>query len=158
MQFRVGTITYTVSIISSLVDSTGNRVSGLCRFGTAQILLNSGLPIDVRRHVLFHELAHAWAESMGRPSDEESRCDWLASFACDMFPQFLAQGGEVALMAMQPRPAPSASHSQRAAAKASRSPARKSLKTGPSSAGLIRGKPTGNQPKSRGNRRKSSGG
>lgn len=101
VKFKIAGWNYTVKIVKSpLLDEHDRRCSGLCLYDDKLILISDDLKPETRYDVLLHELAHAWHFHTGEPVDEEPMCNNTGSFAGMFSRQFIAQGGEQALMRM----------------------------------------------------------
>jgi hypothetical protein len=72
-------------------DSSGKR-----------ILISADVPREERRRELFHELRHGWTENHGLPGDSESDAISVSTFNDAMLEQFEAQGGNAALIELDP--------------------------------------------------------
>lgn len=101
MRFHIGPWRYTVRITDgALFDQQGREAAAMFVPSQRRILISGTLPLAVRSEKLRHELRHAWLHHLGRPTDEETDCDTVASFSACIERQFADQGGESALAAM----------------------------------------------------------
>lgn len=69
---KVGPLTYTIKAVADLPDL------GLCDDEKATILIRAGLPREVERVVLWHELFHAMMYALGYRKHSERMVDGLA--------------------------------------------------------------------------------
>lgn len=81
-----------------LIGPSGNHAAGLHSWSDMQLIIGGDMPLRRRLEILLHEAFHAWRQHHGRPTDEESLCDQVASFATAFFRQLSRQGGERSLM------------------------------------------------------------
>ena len=102
MQFRVDPFDFTVTIPAHPLKHHGERVEGLVDEQGRSIHICRSVPPEQRLHVLAHELRHLWQWFYGTPHDAEGDANAVATFTCSLIHQLNRQGGEAALIAMQP--------------------------------------------------------
>jgi hypothetical protein len=103
MRFHIGPWEYAVEITEEkLVDDEGAECVGLCVWMDNRIQISAGIPRQRRLDVLLHELRHAWRHHLGRSIDDEDDANNAASFTKMCIEELVSQGGEKALMAMEP--------------------------------------------------------
>ena len=101
MKFRVGSWIYRVQIVRGWLYHADGRAAALWLWDERVLQIAGALNVACRIDALIHELRHAWQNHFGTPKDAEGDANNASSFTLDFMRQFLAQGGEDALMAME---------------------------------------------------------
>lgn len=102
MSFRVGPWIYRVIITADdLEDDDGGPAVSLYSWRDRSIFISEALGPEQRKDALIHELDHAWVAHFGLPKDFEGLANRNSSFQCDVFSQFVAQGGIANLAEMR---------------------------------------------------------
>lgn len=94
---------YPIEIAEKPLWRNGAACMALLQLNPRRILLSPSLPAADRYRELLHELRHAWTSELGVPGSDEVDARDVATFCDAMTEQLEAQGGRVALMALQPR-------------------------------------------------------
>jgi len=103
MQFKIGPWLYSVFVADgALYDEEGGECAGLCDWSENAIYISGAIPLERRSDVLLHELHHAWVYHFGEPEGAENRANSASSFTMMCINEFVAQGGDKAMMAMTP--------------------------------------------------------
>jgi hypothetical protein len=106
MQFKVGAQWYRLRIAPGLVELDGRRVDAATLEGTREILIAGTIePID-RRDLLLRELGRAWTFEIGEPSTPQGWLDLSRTIAACALDGLALQGGEVAIMSLEPGESP----------------------------------------------------
>jgi hypothetical protein len=110
VQFHIGPWVYRVVIApGALFDNDGAECAGLCVWVENAVKISGEIPRERRFDVLLHELRHAWRHHLSVADGDEDDANDVASFTAMCVQELVAQGGEKALMVMEPEsdaPAP----------------------------------------------------
>ncbi len=93
---------FNVAIAPRPLMKDGQACEAALDFDKGDIWLSDQLHGHKRKIKLFHELRHAWKFLRGEQVDEEDDADSVAEMMVMVMHQFDEQGGEPALMAMEP--------------------------------------------------------
>lgn len=63
-----------------LLDEDGRPAAGLCVWLDSTIWISPLVPVEKRREILVHEMAHAWRHHVGRPTDDEGAATNATAF------------------------------------------------------------------------------
>jgi hypothetical protein len=101
MSFKIGNSVYTCRIAPAPLMCNGQTCFGNISEARREIFISEEVLPEDRASILLHELAHAQVFATGRPADDESLCDLIASVSTTGYRQLNEQGGEAVLMAMR---------------------------------------------------------
>jgi hypothetical protein len=104
MHFTIDDKRYVVGIAARPLILDGQPCKAKLARGNCTIWLSNELPRHERRRELFHELRHAWVDARGIASDEEADAIAAAEMMDTFMEQYLQQGGDVTLEALDPDP------------------------------------------------------
>ena len=109
MRFTVAGKVYVVEISANVIRRGGEERAAWFDPINRRILLSETLPRENRRHALTHELRHAWTHAHGLRADMEADAQDVATFTDWISDALEQQGGNAALMKMEPtvEPGPS---------------------------------------------------
>lgn len=104
MQFTIKGQVYPVRISSRPLFLDGDSCDAKIDLTHARILISNQLPRHERKRALLHELRHGWVEAHGRATSEEADADDVAEMMDVLMSQYLAEGGDAVLEALNPDP------------------------------------------------------
>ena len=104
MYFWIGVEVYTAYVTKDPIFCRGVECLGLAVYRTREILLAPSLPPECRLATLLHEVRHAWQFHFpGTSSTAEDEATTSSSIIMSIMVDFDQQGGESAVIALQPR-------------------------------------------------------
>jgi hypothetical protein len=108
MHFDISGERYTVVIASRPLIVNKQPAKAKIEHGSLRILISDQLPRHQRKLELLHELRHAWINAYGPASNSEADANQAAEMMSVVMEQYLAQGGDATLEALNPDPVQSA--------------------------------------------------
>lgn len=106
LYFWIGVEVYTVRVTKDPIFMNGVECLGIAEYRTREILLSPGLPPYARMATLLHEVRHAWQFHFpGTSSTAEDEATTTSSIMLCTWTDLESQGGEAAVIALQPQEA-----------------------------------------------------
>lgn len=102
MRFLVGPYRYKLRIASEPICHEGNEATATISENDRMISVSPDCPPRNRLAAVAHELLHGWVYASGEPSDLEGWCDLAATMAVALLNDLRCQGGEEAIMGLEP--------------------------------------------------------